>query len=230
MKSTQIFSLLALVASAVGVTAVLMDESTSEAHHIASADLPTRARGLAGEDLELIELLGVPGYDPADLRRAVVAEGPAPSGRTPSGRGSSGRGSSGMADSRPEEYPKTATLTELRDFRAYVESTLSEVRQQEAAAKINALEARAARMDATMPTMENRLGLTPHQSNKMRSVLLSQLDREAEYVRLWAKGADEEILAELKKSDREARLEELTGFLTQAQLATYASSEGGPGR
>ena len=104
------------------------------------------------------------------------------------------------------------------------------MRTQEAASQLRALEEQAARLDETMPTLEEWLALTPHQADKMRSVLLSRLDRETEYLRLWEQGADEEILSELKVSDHEAHLEELAGFLTAAQLETYLSRGTAGGR
>jgi hypothetical protein len=212
MRRSQSVLLLALVAgSAIGVAAVLMDPSTSEARHQASADLPARVGALTGENRELAYWLGAPENRPSDQGRVAVADGAA---------------SRGESDTRAAESPKPATLTELRDFREYVDSTISELRKQEAATKITALEAQAASLDETMPTTEAWLKLTPHQSDKMRSVLLTRLDREAEYLRLWADGADEEILGELRKGDREARLSELTGLLTAEQLREYLAREG----
>ena len=81
-----------------------------------------------------------------------------------------------------------------------------------------------------MPALEDWLELTPQQSDKMRTVLLSRLDRETEYLRLWEKGADKEILDELKVSDQDALHEELSGILTARQLRTYLSREGSAGR
>ena len=212
MRRPQSELLLVLVAvSAIGVAAVLMDPSTSEARHQASADLPARMGGLAEENRGLTDRLGAPGNRPSDQVRVAVADGLV---------------SRGEADARAAESPKPATLTELRDFREYVDNTISELRKQEAATKIAALEALAASLDQTMPATEAWLKLSAHQSDKMRSVLLARFDSEAEYLRLWADGADEEILGELRKSDREARLSELTGLLTVEQLETYLAREG----
>lgn len=212
MKSPHIVSLLALVVSAVGVAAVLMGPSNFWSRHDVSADLPTRPGGLADE---LNDRLTIPELRPAYLQRAAVADGLV---------------SGGGEDSPPEESPKAATLAELQDFREYAASALSEIRHQEATDKLRTLEERAARLDETMTALEDWLELTPHQSDKMRSLLLSRFDREAEYLRLWEEGADEEIRGELKVNDREAQVSELSGFLTAGQLETYLSRGGGGGK
>lgn len=215
MKSPQIFSLIALVATAVGVLAVFMDPPTAAARHVVSADRLTRVDGLADESREVDLRLSISELRPSHRQRAAVVDG------VDAGEG---------VDARQAGSPQAATLAELQEFREYVASTISEMRTQEAASQLRALEEQAARLDETMPTLEEWLALTPHQADKMRSVLLSRLDRETEYLRLWEQGADEEILSELKVSDREAHLEELAGFLTAAQLEAYLSRGTAGGR
>jgi len=121
------------------------------------------------------------------------------------------------------ERPQAATPAELAEFNAYVDATLAELRTEQVADSLRDIEKRTARMDYTIRTLENRLGLTPVQSGKLRRALLLRLDREAEYVWQSEQGADEAILGELKASDFEAHKRELSQFLTLKQLQVYSS-------
>ncbi len=108
-----------------------------------------------------------------------------------------------------------------------VASALTEVRREEAVGKVRAKqEARLERLDQTMPKMESWLELTPQQSDRMRSALLAQYEREAELTRRWQAGEDPEVLGELKRGDRETHRAELSGFLSAEQMERYTGSGG----
>ncbi len=217
MKSRQIIPLLVLIVSAIGIAAVLMSPSTFWARQV-DQGFPAAAGPPAA--------LPAPALDLAEVRLAHAQRAPEADGLVSSAE----LDDSGGARGGLGEPPKVATLAELQEFREYVAGTISEIRKEEAADQFRTLEGQAARLDETMPTLENWLELTPHQSDKMRTVLLSRLDRETEYLRLWEKGADQEILDELRVSDREALRAELSGFLTAHQLRTYLSHQGSGGR
>ncbi len=217
MKSRQIIPLLFLVVGAIGIAAVLMSPSTFWARQVGQ-EFPAAAGPPAA--------LPAPVADLAEVWLAHAQRAPATNGSVSSAEVDD----SGAARGGPGEPQKVATLAELQEFREYVAGTLSDIRTQEAAGQFRSLEERAAKLDETMPTLENWLELTPLQSDRMRTVLLSRLDREREYLRLWEKGADQEILDELRVSDREALRAELSGFLTAHQLRTYLSHQGNGGR
>lgn len=116
-------------------------------------------------------------------------------------------------------------------FKDQVASTLSEIRKDEAFGKVRAWqEKRLDRLDQTMPKIETWLELTTNQSGKMRSALLAQYDREAELTRRWKAGEDAEVIGEVKRSDREAHITDLSGFLTPAQLERYSAQRRGSGK
>lgn len=217
MKSRQIIPLLFLVVGAIGIAAVLMSPSTFWARQV-DQGFPAAAGPPAA--------LPAPALHLAEVRLAHARRAPAPDGSVSSAEVDD----SGAARGGPGEPPQVATLAELQEFREYVAGTLSDIRTQEAAGQFRSLEERAAKLDETMSTLEDWLELTPHQSDRMRTVLLSRIDRETEYLRLWEKAADQEILDELRVSDREALREELSGFLTAHQLHTYMSKQGSIGK
>ena len=217
MKSRQIIPLLILIVSAIGIGAVLMSPSTFWARQV-DQGFPAAAGPVAELPAPVADLAEV---RLAHAQRASIADGLVSSAEPDDSGGARG----GLGDP-----PQVATLEELQEFREYVAGTLSDLRKEEATDQFRTLEEQAARLDETMPTLENCLELTPHQSDKMRTVLLSRLDRETEYLRLWEKGADQEILDELKVSDQDALHEELSGILTARQLRTYLSREGSAGR
>jgi len=209
MKSTRIVSLLALAVGVIGFVIVL-----TTGHRRAEAGLLPAADPNADFPPRIGDL--------AELRAAEVQRAPVVAGLVSSRELDARRDESPeVLDEDPAESPKVVTLAELQEFREYVTSTLSEIRKQKAADELRRLEKRSANLDATVSTLEDSLELTPHQSDKLRSLLLSGFDREAEYLRLWEEGADEEILGELKASDHEVNVTELSGFLTAEQLAAY---------
>ena len=128
------------------------------------------------------------------------------------------------------EPPRAATLAELQEFRVYVDTTLSEIRKEQATDKLRDIEKRGARMDDVILELDDLLTLSSRQSERMRSALLSRLDLEAEYLRKWERGMDEGILGELMASDRAAHVAELSEFLTGEQLHTYLSRKVGARR
>ena len=214
MKSLRIVPLLALAVSVVGFAIAVMNPwtfgSRGAAAGLSAAPPPSaRSEDLTEESREANARLTSPGPLPADARRSPVTS-----------EGEDSEASEGTF-AEPGEPPKAATLEELLEFREYVRTTLSEIRKEEAADKLRELKQQVAKLDETMPALEDWLELTPQQSDKMRSVLLTQWDREAEYLRLWEQGADEEILGELKVSDQKAHSNELAGFLTEEQVQTY---------
>lgn len=116
-------------------------------------------------------------------------------------------------------------------FKEQVASTLSEIRKEEAVGKAREWqEGRVERLDETMPKIESWLELSPYQSDQMRSALIAQFDREADLTRRWEAGEDPAVLGEVKRSDREAHLAELSGFLTAEQLESYSAGGGGAGK
>jgi len=114
-----------------------------------------------------------------------------------------------------------ATPEELRAFRAFIGESLGQVRTIEASGKLNRIEARRSNLELFIAQWERELQLSASQSDRMRSCELERLDREAEYVRLWRTGADEQFLSDLKARDGARHLAQLGTFLSAEQLATY---------
>jgi len=117
--------------------------------------------------------------------------------------------------------PVAATPEELREFGEYVDATLAEIRTEKAADRMRDIDRRNAALDGTLRALQAKLGLTPLQADKLRSLLRLQLDREAEYVWHFEQRADEQALAELKANDREIHLRDLSSILTAKQFAAY---------
>lgn len=131
----------------------------------------------------------------------------------------------GLLD-RPAPLASSAD-TEDDAFKEQVATTLSQIRKDEAVAKVRANhEKRVERIDETMPKIDRWLELTPQQSSEMRSALLAQYERDAELARRWEEGEDDEVLGEIKRTDREAHIADVSAFLTPAQLETYSSRRG----
>jgi len=108
-------------------------------------------------------------------------------------------------------------------FKEQMASTLDEIRKDETADKVRTWqEERFQQLDQTMPNLEIKLELTPQQSRQLRSALMAQYDREAELTRRWQTGEDPAVLGELKRSDHEAHLTELSGILSLDQLERYS--------
>lgn len=80
---------------------------------------------------------------------------------------------------------------------------------------------RVARLDEDMAYLGEKLGLAGDQSERLRSALLAQYEREAEQLRLWQEGTSTELVEELKESDGELFDEELQGVLTEEQRSTF---------
>lgn len=122
-----------------------------------------------------------------------------------------------------EGAPAAALAGAPEAFEERVASTLIELRRQEAVEKVRGWqEERIEQLDETLPKIESWLELTPAQSDRMRSALLTQYDREAELTRRWEAGEDPEVLGEVKRQDREAHFEDLSRFLGQDQLERYS--------
>jgi hypothetical protein len=213
MKSARTHWLLVLIAAAVGGATLLLDPPAPEAHFNAPDEITTA---------DLNAQAGDPIIEARERGGQLASLELLPEGR------SAVSGEQAATLERPEESREAAdseappTLEELQEFREYIASTLVELREDEAADGLRVVEREAARLDDTVHALEARLGLSPVQSDRLRSLILARLDREAEYLRLWEKGADELILEELKTSDRKAHLTQLASILTPEQLASYS--------
>jgi hypothetical protein len=116
-------------------------------------------------------------------------------------------------------------------FKDHVASTLAEIRQEESVEKARAWQEEGLeRLEESMPKFDTWLELTPYQSEQMRSALLVQYDRNAELTRRWEAGEDTQVLGEVKRTDREAHLTELSVFLTPEQLEVYSAPGSGSGK
>jgi hypothetical protein len=214
VKNPRIVALSALLLGAVGI--VLMS-SWYSGSRVSELPLVAGPEGESDDPSELSAgILPGRGHGPSAPRRELMDTTAArPSQAVPDGSGA------------PEG---AATLAELREFREYVDTTLSEIRQEQAAGKLRDIEKRVALLDDVILELDEQLDLNRRQSERLRSALLSRLDLEAEYLRKWECGMDEEILAELMASDRAAHFVELSEFLTGEQLKAYLSSRSGAGR
>ncbi|TDJ76782.1 MAG: hypothetical protein E2O39_02725 [Planctomycetota bacterium] len=236
MKAPLIVSFLALVLSAVALAAMLTTALSTEPRAVdpalpsaaaSDADILAQLKNLAEENRDLRDRLAILELIPASSPSQRV---PVTAGFVPKEEFEAFRDEVRLALASSGALDDDA-LTALPGFKKKVADTLSEIRHEEAVGKVRTrIEARLAKLDETMPRIDEWLELTPQQSSSMRTALLAQYDREAELVRRWEAGEDTEILGELKRSDREAHRNELAGFLTPAQLETYTSRGGGGGK
>ena len=114
------------------------------------------------------------------------------------------------------------------DFKGEIAGTLREIRGEEARAATEAKhQGRLDRLDKMMPKLEAGLGLTGGQSSDLRAALVTHYDRQAELTRRWQAGEDPEILGEVKRSDRQTHMAELSAILTPEQLQSFRESGAG---
>lgn len=218
--NSRIVALLALIASLIGAVTVLVNRPVPGPLEVAAGSPPAAAPAADGLR-ERSEPLADPGSEARDSsngRRIAVTEEEAPENGADRGVLEASDAPAGAI-----EAPKAATLAELQEFRAYVDSTLTEIRRDRAAVELRKIERRKARLDETVKGLVELLELTSTQSEQLRSSLLLRLDRETEYVRLEESGADKEILAELQAKDWKTHLEEVAAFLSTEQVKTYVS-------
>ena len=128
------------------------------------------------------------------------------------------RGGSERTEPRPKRPPSPA---ELEEFRTHVAGALEDIRKREAVSKLRTIEKRTERLDDVLPMYAKRLELDAEATTRLRSVLLRQYQREADIVRRWQDGEDDEVLGEMKRNDREVHQGELAEVLTPAQLELY---------
>lgn len=114
---------------------------------------------------------------------------------------------------------------ELEAFREHVEEAILGIRRQQADGFFRMLESKTAELDDTLVDLEERLGLTPRQSEQMRSALLARYDREADVLRRWQAGEDAEVIGSLKENDHEVHRAELAAFLSAEQQEAYRPYE-----
>ena len=237
MKSPLIVALLALAVSAVGFTTVFMNapgpRSTPSKGSRGAApepaatlgpgpDLLARIGELAQENRELRDRLTSLELRPAPEQRAPVTGAFVSREEFDAFRDellASLGGSRRLVEASHEKPPPM----ELEDFREHVAGVLYDIRKQEAVAKFRSLDERTAELDEDMPRFEEWLELTRDQSDRMRSVLLAQYEREADIIRRWEEGEDPEVLGAMKRNDREVHREELAEVLTPEQFETYTS-------
>ncbi len=187
-----------------------------------NAELRARLDALASENRDLRERLALLEARPAPDARAPATAGLATVEELEALRAE--LRAAVAARARPDEGAGDAAPV----FKERVAETLSEIRHEEAVAKVRSQqERRLERLDETMPKVEEWLGLSPYQSDRMRSALLVQYEREAELVRRWEAGEDPELLGERKVADREQHLAEVAAFLSAQQYETYAARVGG---
>ena len=238
MKGPLLLSLAALLLSAIGLTLVVT-RSPGGAARVAASTQPAPAVS-AGDDMGVHARLDALAEENRALRdRLISLEMQRGAGhRAPSTDGAVSREEfeafrqevldaldrnpratrTALAAPDPGTPPSPA---ELQDFRDHVAGALKDIRRQEAIAKYASIERRTEDLDTRMPRIEEWLGLTREQSNKLRSVLLAQLEREEDLIRRWEAGEEDEVLGAMKQGDREVHRAELADVLTSEQLATY---------
>lgn len=100
------------------------------------------------------------------------------------------------------------------------DEALAASRKRQATRKFESgAEMRAQLLDQRVAKYEAALELTPSQSGSLRTALENQQAREAELLRQWNAGIDNETLGQQKRQDRQAFEDELGGFLTDEQRA-----------
>ena len=125
-----------------------------------------------------------------------------------------GKGSAAASkddDARPTE-------AEMAEFHAYVAEALDEVRSTEARKRRRVVEGHRDMLEDLLPRFTEDLDLDAATADLLRDALRADLDRESEYVWLYESGAEDDELAELRKTDREATESRLREFLEPRQL------------
>jgi hypothetical protein len=128
-----------------------------------------------------------------------------------------------QAEAFPAETSESVSIEELRTFRAYAREMILDVRREQAAVDRKELARRLQKIDATMGSMNRWLVLDARQSERLRAVLIGDLDRAETYLRRWESGDSEQSLMAVKTAEHEARELELAHFLSADQFATYTS-------
>ena len=231
MKNPLILSIVALVLCAVALATSLVNLTASETGGrtappeevlVPDSELLARVETLTEENQALRDRLSALELRPLPTPRAPVTDEFLPREEFDAFRDEVADAlASGGALAR--STPKETAL-----FKEQVASTLSEIRLEETQAAIQKkLDGRVAELDRTMQRLGSWLELTPHQSEAVRSELLARYERDADLMRRWKAGDDEQVLGEQKRIDHQTHLDELSQILSPQQLETYSSRSGG---
>ena len=231
MKTPLTVSLLALLVSGLGLLLATLagsplDERSAGDRSPAvagpDADLLRRIAELAEETRVLRERLAELELRPVTTQRAPLGDG---------GMGAAVTREEFEALGRPVDVGRSLgtdpSPAELDAFREHVAGVILDLRRDEAVGLKKKHEDRVASLDDRLPGMAEWLGLTPYQTEKMRSVLLAQYGREGDILRRWEEGEDADVLGAMKRDDRAVHEDELAEVLTPEQFRTYTSREWG---
>lgn len=180
----------------------------------ANAELAARVEALVAENRALRERLEVLELRPAVEARAPVVslDGLVPQEEFDAFKDSVEQALAGLGGASPP----------AGGLKEQVAEALGTIRKEERVQSVKASqERRVAGLDETMPKLEERLGLSPYQSGRLRSALLAQYEREAELIRLWEQSVDDELLGQRKTDDLRTFSDELAGFLSEEQLDAF---------
>ena len=103
------------------------------------------------------------------------------------------------------------------EFKQQVADAMSALRKDEVQEKH---EYRAARLDARINWLTEKLGLDRYQSSEMRTILASQDERNTALIQMWQDGVDDQILGETKETNRQLFDTEIQRVLTPEQITT----------
>ena len=124
-----------------------------------------------------------------------------------------------------QEASSKPTPAELARFRDYLDTTRREMRAEDAREKQRSIDKASLEMERRASRFAARRGLSDETSRKLLDILRREQDREAEYVLLWERGAEEAQLDELRRRDREESRRERLGILTSEELAELLRRE-----
>jgi hypothetical protein len=107
-------------------------------------------------------------------------------------------------------------------FEEQVASAIQTLQKEERVAAFTKYQGdRTERLDQDLQYLGEKLGLVGDQSERLRSVILAQYEREAEQLRLYREGSSPEVIGELKRADGARFHEELGGVLTEEQRSSF---------
>jgi len=208
MKFTWSFVAAAAIAVSLGWWMVLEPRASGEGVGPQQRGTPERDMSPERDGSSVRESVALEPLDAAE-RRAVEAL------RTPTERPA--RWSREKA--RGEETSRKPTPDELAQFRDYLDTARREMRAEDAQEKRRSIDSRSLDIERWASRFAESQGLGDEASSKLLDILRREQDREAEYVLLWERGAEEAQLDELRRRDREASRRELLGILTSEQIA-----------
>ncbi|MHC5063551.1 MAG: hypothetical protein ACYTG5_06215 [Planctomycetota bacterium] len=117
---------------------------------------------------------------------------------------------------------RVALEPESKEFKSRVADLMESIRKEEAVEKFKEMQAKdSERLEERVQQWDEWLGFNEYQRSEFRLLLSTRDMQDAEVLRLWSEGADDETIGQAKRSNEEQYQTAISALLTPQQLATF---------